>query len=387
MKQENKHILGYIAFGVTLYAVLMNLKTVLGAFSWLGQIFLPVLLGFLLAFILNVPMTGFEKRLGKLQYKGKPLLKEKTLGGLSLLLSFLSVLLVLALAITMLIPELIASGESLVLLVKEKWPELEQMLQQYHIDTAQLADWIQSLNWEDMVKRLFGGAGSIINSAVNVVSALISGLGTAGIALVIAVYALLGKKQLAKGTKDLLQAHLNSSRAGWLIHVGRLISSSYSKFFSGQCLEACILGVLMLVAFTVLGVPYASLIGVLTAVCAFVPYVGAFLSCAIGAFLVLLVAPEKVILYVVVYLVVQFVENQFIYPHVVGGSVGLGPLWTLIAVLVGGSLMGLVGMLFFIPLTAVLVTLLNEYTQKRLQEKGKIPAEEMAENLEETVDK
>ena len=387
MKQENKYVFGYIAFGVTLYAVLMNLKTVLGAFTWLGQIFLPVLLGFLLAFILNVPMTGFEKRLGKLQYKGKPLLKEKALGGLSLLLSFLSVLLVLALAITMLVPELIASGESLVLLAKEKWPEVRDYLQLHHIDTAQLEAWVQSLNLQELAKQIFGGAGSLINSAVNAVSAVLSGLGTMGIALVIAVYALLGKKQLAKGTTDLLQAHLSSSRAGWLIHVGRLISSSYSKFFSGQCLEACILGVLMLVAFTVLGVPYASLIGVLTAVCAFVPYVGAFLSCAIGAFLVLLVAPEKVILYVVVYLVVQFVENQFIYPHVVGGSVGLSPLWTLIAVLVGGSLMGLVGMLFFIPLTAVLVTLLNEYTQKRLQEKEKIPAEEVAENLEETVDK
>jgi len=189
------------------------------------------------------------------------------------------------------------------------------------------------------------------------------------IALIIAIYVLLSKKDLARQVKRLLDAELKEKDVKYLCHVGSLVNGTYSKFLSGQCLEACILGGLIFIVFGIIGIPYASLIGVLTAVCAFVPYIGAFLSCAVGAFLVLLANPSQVILCVVVYFIVQFIENQFIYPQVVGTSVGLSPLWTLIAVFAGGQLMGLFGMIFFIPLTAVFVTLLREHTDALLAKK------------------
>ena len=147
------------------------------------------------------------------------------------------------------------------------------------------------------------------------------------------------------------------------------MNEKYAKFISGQCVESCILGLLMLIVLSLLKIPYASLIAVLTALCAFVPYIGAFLSCFIGAFLVMLVKPDLLIIYVIAYLVTQFIENQFIYPHVVGTSVGLNALWTILAVFVGGKLLGVFGMIFFIPLVAVLVTLINEYTDKKEQQK------------------
>ena len=129
------------------------------------------------------------------------------------------------------------------------------------------------------------------------------------------------------------------------------------------------MAVLIFISFTIFKIPYASLIGILTAVCAFVPYVGAFISCFIGAFMVLLVNPSQVIIAIIIYLVIQFVETQLIYPHVVGTSVGLSPLLTLIAVLIGGSLFGLFGMIFFIPICAVLVTLISEYTNRVIHKK------------------
>ncbi|MBQ5746608.1 MAG: AI-2E family transporter [Clostridia bacterium] len=149
-------------------------------------------------------------------------------------------------------------------------------------------------------------------------------------------------------------------------------------------MEACILGALIAIAFSIFNIPYALLIGVLTAVSAFIPYVGAFIACAVGAFLVLLANPSQVILCIIVYLVVQFIENQFIYPHVVGTSVGLSALWTLIAVMVGGSLFGLFGMIFFIPLTAVIIKLLREYTESCLAKKKRAQSED--ECGEETTD-
>ena len=136
-------------------------------------------------------------------------------------------------------------------------------------------------------------------------------------------------------------------------HVGSLIREVFGKFLGGQSIESCLLGFLMFVALSVFRIPYASLIAVLTAVCAFIPYIGAFLSCGIGVALILLVDPLQALLCLVVYQVVQFIENQFIYPHVVGSSVGLEPLWTIIAVLVGGAAFGVLGMIFFIPVMAV----------------------------------
>ena len=155
---------------------------------------------------------------------------------------------------------------------------------------------------------------------------------------------------------------------------------------TGQCLEACILGGLIFVVFSILGIPYSALIGVLTAVLAFLPYVGAFFACALGMFLVLLAQPSKVLVCLIAYLAVQFVENQLIYPHVVGTSVGLSPLWTLIAVLVGGKLLGLFGMIFFIPLTAVLVTLLKEYTHYKLDKKNLIVTSPSSERTDDPLD-
>ena len=155
-----------------------------------------------------------------------------------------------------------------------------------------------------------------------------------------------------------------------LCEVGALSVETYSKFLSGQTIEAVILGVLIFIFFSIFRLPYAALIAFLTSFFAFVPYVGAFASCAIGAFLILLDSPEKVITCVIVYLVVQFVENQFIYPHVVGSSVGLSPLWTLVAAIIGGNPFGIVGIIFFIPFTAVVYTVFKRYANNKLDEKS-----------------
>lgn len=148
-----------------------------------------------------------------------------------------------------------------------------------------------------------------------------------------------------------------------------LARDTYAKFLSGQCVEAIILGLLIFFAYSLFQLPYAGLIAFLTGLFAFIPYIGAFAACFIGAFLILLSAPSKVILCIVVYMVIQFIENQFIYPHVVGTSVGLSPLWTLIAALLGGKLFGLPGIIFFIPLVAVLYSLMREDTNRRLKER------------------
>ncbi len=371
MERQYKKPLLLITFGVALYAALTNLGALSGFFSGLINLLFPVVFGFVLAFVLNVPMRGFENLLSKLsaKLKAKRPPNKKVLRVISLLLTFICVLLVVALVFTMLIPELVSSTVSLYDLILKKWPEWAETLRLYDIDTTQITKWLESLDIKNLVSELSSSAGSIISGAVSIASSAVSGLSSFFIAIVIAVYTLLSKDELSLQVKKLMYAYLKKPIADYLGGVGTMVNNTYSKFLSGQCVEACILGIMIFVFFSIFRIPYASLTAVLSAVLAFIPYIGSFAACVIGAFLVLLVNPSQVIICIIVYLAVQFVENQFIYPHVVGTSVGLGALWTLIAVVVGGKLMGVLGMIFFIPLTAVFVNLLREHTRQVLAKK------------------
>lgn len=376
MKMQFKRYLLLIAFGVGLYAALMNLGAVLGVLSKGMGMLLPVLLGLVLAFILNVPMNGFDRLLHKL-WKGK---ESKAIRPLSLLLTLVSILLVVVIVVVAAIPALVSSVMSVVEMIQARWPEWLDLLQQrwpewtvqlqrLGVDLSQVPEWLENLDFEQLFRQITTGAGSLLVSAVDVATATVSAVTSGVFALIIAIYVLLDKQNLGRQTHKLVQAYLKPAAAERLLHVAGLTRDTFSKFLSGQCMEAIILGVLIFVAFSLLGLPYAPLIAMLTGVCAFVPYVGALASCVIGTFLTLLTDPIQAIICLAAYLVIQFVESQFIYPHVVGSSVGLSPLWTLIAALVGGNLFGLPGMIFFVPLTAVIYTLIREGTHRRLAEK------------------
>lgn len=350
-----------ILFGVGLFAAFMNLPIVVGVLRHVVGLSFPVLLGLVLAFVLNVPMHGFEKRLGKLVPGG-----GKWIPGVSLLLTLLAIGLAFTLAFTLLIPALVSSVQSLIPVIQAKWPEWMALLNSYEVDTSLITEWASSFDGAGLSYSI----GDLLSQVVNGVRGIISLLVNLIFGLIIAVYILLGKDRLGPQAKKLTYAYLKDSTADTLCYMARLSSDVYAKFLSGQCVEAILLGCLIFAAFTVFRLPYAALTGFLTGLFAFVPFVGAFLSMFLGALLTLLVEPGKLLLCIVVYSAVQFVENQFIYPHVVGSSVGLAPLWTLIAALVGGKLFGLPGIIFFIPLAAVLYSLLREDVNRRLERKA-----------------
>lgn len=190
---------------------------------------------------------------------------------------------------------------------------------------------------------------------------------TASFALIISVYMSVGSESLCHHARTLVCAYLKPSHSAWLLKFCRLFRQSFANFLTGQCSEAVILGILMALAFSVFKIPYGSLVGMLTAICAIIPYVGALISCVVSVFLVLLVDPVLAVRCLIVYLAVQFIENQFIYPRVVGKSVGLSPLYTLVAAMIGGELFGIIGIIFFIPLTAVIIELVKEDACRRIQ--------------------
>lgn len=377
--QKTRRALFLIAFGVCLYAAMMHLDVVLGALSAAVDIFFPVLLGLGFAFVLNVPVSGMERLLhravGLLPEGRRP--GEGAITMASIVLVLIAIAGVAVLGVTMLVPELIASARTVAPLLAERLPEIEESLAANGVDVEKLAQFFQGAGASSATAAARSGAqgllnlglGSIASSVFAAARSTISVLSSSVFAFVIAVYVLASKSTLGRQVNRVMDAHLAPGHAARIRHVASLATDTYSKFLSGQCLEACILGTLIFLAFSLFRLPYAGLIGFLTALFAFVPYVGAFASCAIGAFLTLLASPEHALLCVIVYLAVQFIENQFIYPHVVGSSVGLSALWTLIAALVGGKLFGIVGIVFFIPIVAVLYELFRQWTNARLAER------------------
>ena len=359
MNKQLKQQILVVAFGVTLFAVLMNLNDVAGFFRTFTGILSPVFSGLLLAFILSVPKLGIARRLTGVF----PRLKEKTVDALSLMAC---VAVLVCLLCVLAIPQLTASVKSIAVLVRANWPNWAILLNSYGIDATELTKLAASFNWKMAVEKLFTGAGVVIGSVVDLAGSTVTVTVNAVFAIVIMFYVLLGRRELGRQCRSFLCAYFKKPTAERICHVAKLTHDTYTKFFSGQCIEVLILGTMIFLAFSAFRIPYAALTAVLTAAFAFVPYIGAFASCLIGVLLTLMAVPEKAILCFIVYQMVQFIENQFIYPHVVGSSVGLSPLWTLLAALLGGKLFGIIGIVFFIPLAAVIAQLLHGDIEHRL---------------------
>ncbi len=370
MDKKTKQNLLIVIVGVGLFAALMNLHAVILILEKGIGIILPIIVGGILALFINVPMTGIEKRLRKLLQKRKKQPSDKFYRLVSFLLTFICVALVLTLVFTLLIPELANSVRGLYLLIETRLPQWIAWLESLDPEAAWLEEMLADINLDKMMQNIGVGANFFFESVVSTVSSAASIVITAAFVLIISIYLALGKEQIGGHARKLLYAYLKPAWAENVLHVSRTFGRCFANFLSGQCAEAVILGILMFVAFTVFKLPYGSLVGVLTAVCAIIPYVGAFLSGAVSVVLALLISPALAVRCLIVYLVVQFVENQFIYPRVVGGSVGLPPLYTLVAAMIGGKLFGIMGIIFFIPIMAVVIELVKEDAGKRLSRKG-----------------
>ena len=321
MRSNTKQALLVTVVGVTLFVALLRLSDVLAFAAQLVDLVLPILAGGILALFLSVPMAGLEKRLGRLFAKARKQPSGKALHLLSFLLTLLGVVLVLVLALTLLIPELVQSFHSLYLQIEANIPRWTAYLHAQDPDMGWLMSRLEGIDWEQLLHKVTSGLDTVLVNAAGAVSATVNLVVTASFALIISVYLSLGAQSLGHQARTLVRAYLKPGHAAWVLKFCRLFRQSFANFLTGQCSEAVILGMLMSLAFSLFRIPYGSLVGMLTAICAIIPYVGALLSCVISVFLVLLVDPLLAVRALLVYLAVQFIENQFIYPPG-GGQIG-----------------------------------------------------------------
>ncbi len=354
---------------ILLYWVLNSTAQFKSVLNVVKGIVSPFILGAGLAFILNVPMRSIEGWL-----KGVKQPKVRRL--LALLLTFLGVLLVVTLVFLLLIPQLSETIQALLPKLYTFFNNVESQTRTFLQKNPQVMQWLfentdlENLNWAELVEKALSMVGesvsTIFNSALTAIGSITGALINLVIGLVFSIYCLFQKETLARQGRKFVYAFLPEKFSDNTVRVLRLTNATFSNFLTGQCLEVCILGSLFAVSMAIFRMPYIPLVSVLVAVTAFIPVVGAWVGCIFGAFLILVANPLQAVWFVIMFVVLQQIENNLIYPRVVGTSIGLSGMWVLLAVAVGGELMGVAGMFLMIPVASVLQTLLRETTNKHL---------------------
>lgn len=356
---------------IVLYWILHSPDRAKAIWGTISSVLTPFAAGAALAFVLNVPMRGFEKLL-----KG---IKKKVLRRIiSVTLTLICVCVLLGLVFWMLIPQLLEAVRNLIPSIGNFFIGAEEFFMNLFNDNKELLNWLaqkanlESFNWSSVVQWAMGivssGLQSLVNGLFETVGGVLSGLFDAFIAVFFAIYCLFQKETLARQARKVLYAFLPEKAADKTIEIAILSNETFANFLSGQCIEVCILGALFALAMTIFGMPYAPLVSVLIAVTAFIPIVGAWIGCVVGAFLMFVNDPGSLqpVWFVVMSVVLQQLENNLIYPHVVGSSIGLSGFWVLLAVGVGGELFGVGGMFIMIPVTSIIYAIVRDITNKRL---------------------
>lgn len=388
-KEYVKALRGLMIFAACLVLAVIHVDKIILVIGLILNICRPFLIGAAVAFVLNIPMKAIENKL----FSGKGRM-TKWKRPLSFLLALLAVAAVLGIVFRLVVPQLGVTISELAVKIPQFLAESVRMLQEVFDNNPQLQEYIAQLDftsfdWNSILSKaantLGSGLGSVLVSTFSVAGSIFSVVFDVVIAFVFAIYLLVQKDTLANQGDRVMHAYLSEKLCSRIEHILSLLYKNFSNFISSQCLEALILGAMFVVVMTVLGLPYAVLIGSLIAVTALVPIVGAFIGCGVGAFLILVEDPLLAVGFVVLFLLLQQIEGNLIYPRVVGSSVGLPAIWVLVAVSVGGSLFGVIGMLVFIPITSTLYTLLREDVNERNRKKSRRKAG--AENSKFEADK
>ena len=377
-KENMRKIRWLIAFAVLLYLGIQNLAVVLKYVKLLWGLLLPFVLGGAMAFVLNVPMSFIERHLfGKVREKNNKAGKaaSKLARPVSLVLSIVFVILLILIVVLVVAPELGTTLVSVVKKVEEDIPLAQKWITDTFNGDSEIVKWASAIEidpqkiLDSLVSVLKNGADNLVSSTITVTMGIVSMAVNFAIGFVFACYVLLQKEKLGKQVLKATYAILPVKVVEYQSHVCTLASKIFASFITGQCIEAVILGSMFFVTMTIGRFPYAMLIGVLISFTALIPVFGGIIGCWVGFFLILMVSPLKAFMFLGLFLILQQIEGNLIYPHVVGNSVGLPAIWVLVAVTLGGNLMGIVGMLIFIPLVSVLYALFREWVYARLDKK------------------
>lgn len=318
----------------------------------------PLIIGAAAAYILNILMSFYERHYFKAPAA------QKSRRPVCMLAAALTLVLIVALIVVLVVPQLISAVKLLWAEVPGALERLSAWLQSLEWLPDEIRKLTQSINWRERIAELTkfvsSGLGGVVGFVAGTVSTVFSGAVTTLLSVIFTIYLLSGKDRLRMQCHRLMRFALKPAHYDRACYVLRVLNDSFHRYIVGQCTEALILGALCTVGMLILQLPYATMIGALVAFTALIPVAGAYIGAAVGAFMILTISPVQALIFLVFLVVLQQLEGNLIYPRVVGASLGLPGIWVLAAVTVGGSLMGIFGMLLAVPLAAAVYRLMRE---------------------------
>lgn len=352
---------------VVLAFIFINIKSVGNIFGSTMGMLKPFLIAICIAFVLNIPMKFYEEKV-----LDKVIKQPKKRRPLAIILTIITIIAIVVGLVLFIIPQLVESGSTLVKNIPDYVKTLEMFMAE-HFSKTEVFDelWNQVLSMgENIIKVIGQVTGSLVSQVVDITVGVTSTIINFFMGILIAIYILLSKEKLGIQAKKILYAFFDRIKANKVMEVARISHDKFSKFITGQCIEAVILGGLCFIGMTIFSMPYALLVSTIIGVTALVPIFGALIGTIPAAFIIFMVEPMTAVWFVILIVVIQQIEGNLIYPMVVGNSIGLSAIWVLLAITVGGSTFGILGILIGIPLFGVLYTLLSTITNSKLKEKN-----------------
>lgn len=354
----------------------LNSKSIFTGFGVLLGILAPFILGGVIAFIMKIPLNFLERKVFS-KIKNEKFQKHKRT--ISIAISFIFIILVFFLITAIIVPQLINSFDGL----RKSLPSFLQMAIDKTREVPYLnnySDKLQSeydsLSWNEIFNRIKGfvtssdNSSQILNGALSTASNILGGLVSFMLALITSIYILADKERLGYQATRICYSFFNNKVANKIIHVAHLLHENFFGFIRGQLTVSTLIGIATFVASFVLRIPNAATLGVIVGVTDLIPIIGPFLGGAMCFIMIVIEDSTKALMFLVLIVILQQVESNLVYPKIVGDKVGLPSLWTLVAITVGGSLFGVVGMWAFIPLASTLYELMREYTKYKIDEKN-----------------
>ena len=366
-KKLKKQLMELILFaGLILWAV-FNYKLFIDFVGFTFKLVMPLIVGVAIAFIINVPMKSIEKNIFKIDKRKH----KKLIRIISLILSVVIIFGILGLILFLVIPEFIEAISSISKNLPTDFKWFDNFVTKVSDAYPFAGEYIKDTNFKNIIDSAIGTSDNLISTVISLLSKTVSKLVTCFFGFIISIYILIDKENLVRQTKKLLKAFFKDSVTDEIVKIVKLTNVTFTKFLTGQCLDACLTGFEFFIILSIIKIPYALILGVLFAVTALIPYIGAFITLVVGAVLVAVENPINALWYALAFFILQQFDDNFTYPKIVGKSVGLPPLWALVAVLLGGSVFGFVGMVISIPISSVLYTTLKEWVNYRIENKRK----------------
>lgn len=389
LKQYSKWIIGIGAVLILLFLGVANLGSVTDAIKGFVGLFTPLIIGFFMALILNVPMRFFESHMWP---KSKKKFPQKIRRPVAFILSLVLILGILTGVMLLVVPEVVDAIKIFVKSTMSIINELAKLKKDQGLESLPFGSILAKINWSEIAtnveKWIKQQSGTIVNGAMDTVIAVVGGVIDFVFAVIFSIYILFSKETLKNHARRLVRAWLPEKGGNYLVHASSVANSTFRSFVAGQTIEAFILGSLCALGMFLLRIPYAPMVGALVGVCSLIPVVGAFIAGGIGAFMIFTESPLKALIFIIFLIILQQLEGNLIYPKVVGSQVKLPAIWVLAAITVGGALAGPVGILLGIPVASTAYVLVREATEKREKKLGIAKkAEEPSEKITETENK